>query len=98
MSRQQYRLTPAARYDLASIWDFTEERWGARQAESYLNEIRSAIERIADDPHRGRSCDEIREGYRRYSVGRHILFYVVSAGDVDVIRILHQRMDPERHL
>lgn len=93
----RYRLTPAAQRDLSSIWD-TEERWGVRQAETYINEIRAAVERIAEDPRRGRQCDEIREGYRRYGIGSHLLFYVESAVGVDVVRILHQRMDPAGHL
>ncbi|GAA3776559.1 type II toxin-antitoxin system RelE/ParE family toxin [Microbacterium kribbense] len=93
-----FRLTPAAVRDLSSIWDFTAQRWDARQAESYVTEIRSAIERVAADPERGRTCDEIREGYRRYGIGSHLIFYVESAHGVDVIRILHQRMDPTRHL
>lgn len=96
MSR--YRLTPAAQRDLSSIWDFTQERWDVRQAETYVTEIGAAIERIADDPGRGRTCEEIREGYRRYSIGSHLLFCVESSDGVDVIRILHQRMDPTRHL
>lgn len=94
----RYRLTPAAQRDLTSIWDFTEERWDVRQAETYVTEIRAAIERVADDPGRGRACDEIREGYRRYSIGSHLLFSIGRSGGVDVIRILHQRMDPTRHL
>jgi toxin ParE1/3/4 len=93
-----FRLTPAAVRDLSSIWDSTAERLGARQAESYVTEIRAAIERVAADPERGRACDEIREGYRRYGIGSHLIFYVESAHGVDVIRILHQRMDPTRHL
>lgn len=68
-----------------------------RQAETYIAEIRAAIERVADDPRRGRACDEIRKGYRRYDIGSHLLFYVESADGVDVVRILHQRMDPTRH-
>ncbi len=96
MSR--YRLTPAAQRDLSSIWDYTEEGWDVRQAETYVNEIRAAIERIADHPGRGRACDEIREGYRRYSIGSHMLFYVERPDGVAVVRILHQRMDPTRHL
>jgi toxin ParE1/3/4 len=92
-----YRLTPAAQRDLSSIWDFTEERWDMRQAESYVMEIRAAIERVAEDPSRGRRCDEIREGYRRYGIGSHILFYVEHRDGVDIIRILHQRMDPSLH-
>lgn len=93
-----YRLTPAARRDLSEIWDFTKERWDAGQAEKYIGEIRAAVERVADDPSRGRPCDEIREGYRRYGIGSHLVFYVETDDTVDVIRILHQRMDPTRHL
>ncbi|MDC5698711.1 type II toxin-antitoxin system RelE/ParE family toxin [Intrasporangium calvum] len=93
-----YRLTPAAQRDLSSIWDYTQERWEARQAEKYILEIRAAIERIATDPDRGRSCEEIRAGYRRYGIGSHVIFYIVQTDGVDVIRILHQRMDPLRHL
>ncbi len=93
-----YRVTPAAQRDLSSIWDFSQERWDADQAETYVTEIRAAIERVAGDPGRGRSCDEIREGYRRYSIGSHLMFYVENADGADVIRILHQRMDPTRHL
>lgn len=93
-----YRFTPAAQRDLSQIWDFTAERWNAAQAEIYVTEIRSAIERIAEEPDRGRSCDEIRAGYRRYAIGSHLVFYRESAAGVDVIRILHQCMDPTRHL
>lgn len=93
-----FRLTPAAQRDLSSIWDYTAERWDQRQAETYLNELRAATERIADDPRRGRTCDELREGYRRYSIGSHVIFYRERPDGVDVIRILHQRMDPSRHV
>lgn len=94
----KYRLTPAAQRDLSLIWDFTEERWNARQAETYVGEIRAAVERVADDPDRGRTCEEVRAGYRGYGIGSHSLFYIENAEGVDVARILHQRMDPTRHI
>lgn len=93
-----FRLTPAAQRDLSSIWDFTQKRWDTDQAETYVTEIRLAIERVASDPRCGHGCDEIRENYRRYSIGSHLIFYVERKSGVDVIRILHQRMDPTRHL
>lgn len=93
-----YRLTPAAQRDLSSIWDFTVAHWDEDQAVTYFSEIRAAIERIAEDPRRGRACDEIRKGYRQYSIGSHLLFYIERTQCVDVIRILHQRMDPTRHM
>lgn len=93
-----HRLTPAAQRDLSSTWDYTAERWDVRQAETYVMEIRAAIERVADNPHRGRACDEIRGGYWRYSIGSHLVFYRERSAGVDVVRILHQRLDPTRHL
>lgn len=96
MSR--FRLSPAAQQDLSSIWDFTRERWDLDQAEIYVNEIRAAIERVAGAPERGRACDDVRPGYRRYAIGSHLIFYVETGEFIDVIRILHQRMDPTRHL
>lgn len=93
-----YLLTPAAQRDLSSIWDFTEEHWDVRQAEKYIREIQSAVERVAEDPDRGHVRVEVREGYRSYAIGSHVIFYVVRAGHVEVVRILHQRMDFGRHL
>ncbi|QOD43544.1 type II toxin-antitoxin system RelE/ParE family toxin [Clavibacter zhangzhiyongii] len=93
-----YRLTPAATKDLSEIWDYTEERWDADQAESYVREIGAAIERVAEDSLRGRDCGDIRPGYRRYGIGSHTVYYVDRPDTINVIRILHQRMDPSRHL
>jgi toxin ParE1/3/4 len=98
MTAGSYRLTPAAQRDLASIWDYTEENGGVAQAEAYLGDLREAIERIAKDPLRGRSCEAVRVGYRRYVSGSHLIFYRVQGHGVDVIRILHQRMDIDQRL
>lgn len=95
----RYLLSPAAQADLEQIWDYTHDRWGVDQAEDYLRELQRAINRIAANPWIGRACDEIRPGYRKLAAGSHTLFYRVTAEDViDVVRILHQRMDVDRHL
>jgi len=40
-----------------------------------------------------------RAGYRKLAAGSHVLFYrVMSEGDIDVVRVLHRRMDVDRHL
>ncbi|GAB3757875.1 type II toxin-antitoxin system RelE/ParE family toxin [Microlunatus parietis] len=95
----RYVLSPAARADLDEIWDYTRERWDADQAEKYLRELQPAIERAVGDPRIGRACDEVRAGYRRLAAGSHQVYYrVTDDGIVDVVRILHQRMDVDRHL
>ena len=95
----QYLLSPAAQADLEQIWDYTRGRWGVDQAEEYLRELQRAIERAAANPSIGRACDEIRPGYRKHAAGSRTLFYQVTAEAViDVVRVLHQRMDVDRHL
>lgn len=97
MSR--YLLSPAARADLEAIWEYTCEQWDDQQAEVYLRVLQHAIERAAADPRVGRAVDEIRPGYRKLAAGSHLLFYrLTSEGVVDIVRVLHQRMDADRHL
>lgn len=95
----RFLLSPAARADLDSIWDYTAEHWDLDQAEDYLRVLQRAIERAAADPGIGRACDEIRAGYRKLAAGSHMLYYrMTPEGIIDVVRILHQRMDVDRHL
>ena len=94
----RFVLSPAAQADLDQIWDYTHERWGAEQAVGYLREIQRGVERVVANPMIGRACDEVRFGSRKHGVGAHMLYYRVLGGDViDVVRILHQRMDVDRH-
>ncbi|HBC08964.1 MAG TPA: hypothetical protein DC046_15500 [Rhodospirillaceae bacterium] len=94
------RLTPRAGRDLGEIWDYTANRWGMAQAETYLRSLQSALEFLAAEPERGQACDDIRPGYRRQPTGSHVIFYKMSetADGIDVIRILHQRMDVAQNL
>ena len=93
-----YRLTPAAKRDLSSIWDLSEDCWDVRQAEKYLREIQAAVERIAEDSDRGRDREDVRAGFRSYAIGSHVVFYRQRGDHIEIVRILHQRMDVDRHL
>jgi toxin ParE1/3/4 len=46
----------------------------------------------------GQDCSDIRAGYWKIPCGSHVLFYRLTAEGVDVVRILHERMDFERHI
>ncbi len=92
-------LSPAAQADLAQIWDYTRDRWGADQAGEYLRELQRAIARAAANPRVGRSCDDICPGYRKLAAGSHMLIYrVTDEAVIDVVRVLHQWMDVDRNL
>ena len=90
----RYLLSPAARADLDEIWDYTARHWGAEQADRYVLAIRDACAALADGGKQGRAVDDIRPGYRKLAVPSHVLFYrLTDTGLIDVVRILHRRMD-----
>ena len=94
----RYVLSPAAQSDLDDIWNYTEDKWGLDQAEVYIRQLHQHIEAAAARPMIGRSCFDIRAGYYKYRAGSHFLFYRLTSQGIDIIRILHERMDFEQRL
>ena len=94
----RYVLSPRAQLDLDEIWNYTAKRWGIDQAEIYTRQLWRHIQTVAVQPTMGRPCPEIRDGYHKYLSGSHFLFYRLIDGGVDIIRILHERMDFVRHV
>jgi toxin ParE1/3/4 len=90
-------FTPRARRDIDEIWDYSVDQFGLDQADLYLRGIQRAALTVAEDPRRGLACDEIRSGYRKFSVGSHVLFFKASTTRVVIVRILHRQMDFDRH-
>ena len=93
-----FRLTGKAVEDLRSIGRYTQKKWGRDQRNQYLTKLDKSFETIASEPEIGLACDDIRKGYRKYHVGRHLVFYRRTKDHILIIRILHDRMDIENHL
>lgn len=92
-------LTQKARDDLLAIGRYMRKQWEKAQQIRYLTQLGSAFHDQADKPEIGRTCDDIREGYFKYGVGKHVIFYRHAGKDrVEIVRILHGRMDIEQHL
>lgn len=87
------RLSPAAQKDLDGIWDYTCDTWSIGQAETYIRMLERAIREVANGERRGRPMDDVRAGYLRLSAGSHRVCYRLHPDTLDVIRILHARMD-----
>jgi toxin ParE1/3/4 len=90
-------FSPAAVADIGAIWDYTAETWGVVQADRYVDDIRSACVALADGERAGRKVD-VLDGYLKFPVGRHLIFFRQLETGIVVIRVLHQSMDVERHL
>ena len=95
--RRIYRLSPLAESDLEEIWIYTFRQWSLEQANEYYRGIVAAIEGLASGSNIWQRAD-VREGYWKYKVGMHVVYFRSSDRYLDVIRILHGRMDVDLHL
>ena len=94
-----YRISEKAVHDLEEIWIHTESEWSEKQADRYYFLVMEAIEKAATHPSRGLKMNHLQEGYRKISVGKHLVFYRIAAdGVVEIVRILHQGMDIETQI
>ena len=99
MTKGKYRISEKAVKDLEIIWEYTYEKWSVNQADRYYKLITSEIEFIAKNNMSGKSMDHIKEGYRATIVKSHLIFYRVHTDNIiEIIRILHQKMDVENEI
>src|SRR4051812_38088825 len=100
-------LGAAAEVDFANILRWTTENFGARQSRVYRDTLVQAIIELAGGPDvvGSRVRDEIMAGLRTLHVARggrrgsHFLMYrVAPKSTIEIVRILHDRMDLWRHV
>ncbi|AXG72346.1 toxin ParE1 [Kordia sp. SMS9] len=85
--------------DLTAIWKYTVQKWSESQADIYYQGIRLACKEIAKKPNIGKSYQNIQANLIGFKVGKHIIFYhQVSETTIEIVRILHERMDLERRI
>jgi toxin ParE1/3/4 len=90
-------FSPGAEADIGEIWDYSANRWGADQADSYTDAIRDACNALAKGTKHGRPAD-VLPNLQKYLCGSHVVYFLDYADRLEVIRILYQRQDAERHL
>lgn len=93
----RYRLTPRAEADLEDIWRYTHRRWSVTQADKYIRDFLGAFSELAASKRIGQKCD-VRDGYFKIPVGAHVIYYRQASDAIEVVRVLHGRMDVNRHL
>lgn len=104
------RLAAAAEADYLQILRWTAEHFGSAQARVYGETLASALKTLAAGPDilGVKERPEIGGNVRTLHVarngrkGRHFIMFRVESvdgkGKIDVLRLLHDSMDLERHL
>ena len=99
MSKNQYRISQEAINDLNKIWAYTLKKWSKEQADRYYDLIITEIGFVADNYMTGKSVEQTRKNYRVTKIKSHLIFYRKAEDDiVEIVRILHQRMDIKKRL
>jgi len=94
-----YIISEKALEDINNIWVYTAENWSVEQADRYYNLIIDEIEYIVDNLDMAREFGEIRKSYSYSKVKSHLIFFKKHITDeVEVVRVLHERMDIENRL
>jgi toxin ParE1/3/4 len=95
----KFKLTNYAIKDLSDIWNYTFDNWSESQADKYYKLILNACAAIAKRPQQGKVYDEIYTGLKGKKISKHIIFYrMMEDKSVEIIRILHERMDLKNRL
>lgn len=94
----EYRLTPKAKEDMEAVWLYSLSQWGMAQTSRYIDDLVDAFLFLTETPKAGSACDNIREGYRKYPIIRHTIYYKETAYGIEVVRVLHGQMLITRYL
>ena len=90
-------IRPPAEADLEDIWFGTWEKWGPRQADKYLEQLRGTFALLGERPGLARPLEN-RPPFLRYTAGKHTVILLRNEEAIEIIRVLHGRMNTEDHL
>ena len=107
----RFRLSAPAKADLRNILAKSLERWGADGRSRYAALLAAALRSLAAHPAgpTTRTRDELLPGVRSFHVRHlrgehgvrqpvHVIYRTIPPHLIEVVRVLHERMDPSRHL
>lgn len=94
----EYRLSNLAVKDLEAIADFSINRFGIEQARRYRDELIVCFRELSDNPKLGRRAEHLARNLRCHDHRSHTIYYRISKNELIIVRVLHSRMDTERHI
>ena len=107
----RFRISGPTREDLAHILAISEERWGEARRIRYAELLAAAMRSISRAPEGPATRDRIdlstgvrsfhvrhAPGVRRVKDPVHVIFFRVSKDAIEIVRVLHERMEPSLHI
>lgn len=91
----RFILSVEAEADLIDIYDFTWERWGQRQADTYITALYATFDRLGANPGLGARRSDLHRAARSFPCASHVIFYAERIAGVGIARVLHRSRDFE---
>lgn len=92
------QLTDRAKKDLRSIVLYTRKNFGSVQATRYVEELQAKIQLLSTSPKLGILRPELQSGIRGLPFKSHTIFYYSDENNLTVVTVLHNSMEPNRHI
>lgn len=93
-----YILSPEAQKSLIGIKAYSIENFGVTRTKKYLQTIHKRMQALAENPSLGIIREDLKVGYHSSFVGSHTIYYRVNPAHIDIIDVLHQSMEPSKHI
>ena len=91
-------FTAAASADLEEVYAYSLERWGEKQADAYLDELRSGCDYAAAGAPSATRLAHRSDGLLKLRRGSHLIVFKPVERGALIVRVLHVRMDVEAGL
>lgn len=91
--------TVEAELDLIGVAEWSEEHHGVAQRDHYIDQLQTESNKLPDY-HRSRipwSIDKL-PGIWGSQCQSHALYFRIVEDGLEVVRVLHERQDPTRHI
>ncbi len=95
-----YRLSDRAQADLVESWDYSAKQWGIDQADRYIDASMTRFAWLSGNAALWKPRSDLAEGLYSYPQQSHRLCFRAfadSSDAIEVVRVLHGRMEPARH-
>jgi toxin ParE1/3/4 len=96
-----YRLSGRAQADLAEIWDYSAQHWSLDQADRYIDALVTRFVWLSENATLWQPRPDLVEGLYSYPQQSHVIYFRRGADApelIEIVRVLHGRMEPAKHL
>ena len=87
-----------AESDLFEVGVYTLTQWGEEQFGKYMALLRETCEEIIPRKYRLARSVPKRPELMRWRYERHVIFFRLAGDGIEIVRVLHDRMLPTKHL